>query len=255
MTSSIKQRLRFLLPARNHLELFSDQLLQKTPSLHSQFHCHFGRGTGVAADTGIVIEGYQSAANSFVREAFRRVNPEVSIASHMHSVAPLILAKQRGIPAMVLLREPVSSIISLKARFITPDFDSELRRYIHFYRQLPQVQDYALLVSFDEATSDLGGITERINQRFGASFVPFHDDDNDLQSVVRLTIDSYTATVFGTNDDVHTAMPSEARKVVAAQLRTDLTAPRYASRVARATALFENAMAAKARQDGAPLSA
>jgi hypothetical protein len=133
--ASLRSRLKFLNPARNRIELACDDLLQLSPALHSTFHSRHGRGTGVDAQTKVVIEGYQSAANSFAREAFRAVNPDVGIASHMHCVAPLVLARQRGIPALVLLREPVSSITSLIARFDRPDFSSELSRYTRFYRQ------------------------------------------------------------------------------------------------------------------------
>jgi len=246
--ASLRSRLKFLNPARNRIELACDDLLQLSPALHSTFQSRHGRGTGIDAQTKVVIEGYQSAANSFAREAFRAVNPDVGIASHMHCVAPLVLARQRGIPALVLLREPVSSITSLIARFDRPDFSSELSRYTRFYRQLAGVRDYVLFATFEEATSNFGLVIEQLNRRFGSSFVLYRDNDAELAARVRHVIDSYTETVFGDRAEGRKAMPSQARAAKAEALRTALLAPEFAGRVSRARGLFDTAMEWKQQQ-------
>src|SRR5580698_3686693 len=100
--ASLRSRFRFLAPLKNQIDIRCDEVLQRSPALHSRYHAKHGRGAGITPDTKLVLEGYMSAANSFAREAFLVANPGVAMASHMHCAAPLLLAQERGIPALVL---------------------------------------------------------------------------------------------------------------------------------------------------------
>lgn len=70
-------------------------------------------------DKDICVEGYPSSANSFLLNVLRQIRPDLTIASHTHSVANIKLAEKHGVPWVLLMRKPVQAVASRVARFDT----------------------------------------------------------------------------------------------------------------------------------------
>jgi hypothetical protein len=192
--------------------------------------------------TDLLVEGYPSAANTFTREALQRANPGIRIASHLHSVAHLRRALRLRVPALILLRPPVDSVVSVLARFPDQQLDvaSELRAYERFYRGVLARADRVALARFDDTTSRLGDVVRATNRQLGTDLVPFDHDDPEARRVVQATIDSWTEAVFGPESESHRALPSVARRQATGSLRTEVSSPAHAAALARCEALHRD---------------
>ena len=88
----------------------------------------------ISKKTEIVIEGYPRSANTFSVFAFLQAQGRhISIAHHLHVEAQIVLGVRWGIPVLVLLRNPVDAIRSLKIRHPDIIIRNEIERYIQFY--------------------------------------------------------------------------------------------------------------------------
>jgi len=144
-----------------------------------------GRGPVVDRDTDIVIEGFPSSANSFAVAAFQASQEPsaVRIAHHTHAAAQVIRAVRWSIPALVLIRRPEDAVLSQLARSRSLRPATVLRSYIRFHRALLPHRGGFVVGTFDEVVADYGPVIERVNQRFGRSFVPFEHSDAEVQRI------------------------------------------------------------------------
>src|SRR6266487_5999519 len=71
----------------------------------------------ISSDTELVIDGYTRSASTFAVYAFQLSQEKpVRLAHHLHAPAQLIAAARRGVPALVLIREPQGAILSQLVR-------------------------------------------------------------------------------------------------------------------------------------------
>lgn len=172
------------------------------PQLFFPMRSLLGKGTrqAVQENTQLVIEGFPRSANSFSVAAIQSVQPKpLIIASHLHAAAQIIRASDLSIPTLVLIREPIEAIISLKSLEleITYRFNVEysgwgaclksyLKAWIKFYLQiLPYSENYVIGL-FDEVTNDFGAIIERINQRFQTNFAIFKHTERNVKRIHKM---------------------------------------------------------------------
>lgn len=217
--------------------------LERSPSLFCRYHGRFEGRHAPTERTDIVVEGYPSAGNSFTREALILTNPGIEVASHLHSVAPLRLAMKRGVPAVALLREPSEAVASYLARFGTSGPGPELRRYSAFMEGLAEVKDYALVVTFEQVTSDFAGMVQQVNRRFAVSFRTFAGSQEQLAAEVDAILVAASRNLFGDEADLRGPIPSERRRPVAAAIRAEIEAPRWAPLLSRARRAYQRSLA------------
>ena len=130
--------------------------------------------------TELMIEGFPRSANTFAVTAFRSAQPRpVRIAHHLHSAAHVLAAQRRDVPVLFLLRRPQDAATSVMVRKPALDPSSVIAAWIHLHERVLPVADRVVVASFEQATSDMGRVTERINDRYHTSFTPFlHDEDH-----------------------------------------------------------------------------
>jgi hypothetical protein len=133
-------------------------------------------------DADICIEGFPRSGNSFFVAVFQHWNPSVTIAHHSHLASNAKYYVKRGLPVVILIRDPAEAIASAivwdgQDTRITPGVG--LFSYLSFYRSLRKYRDKLLFLDFDEAVQDPNRCIERINQRFGAGFLtnPFDEEE------------------------------------------------------------------------------
>lgn len=147
----------------------------RSPALFAALHGRkrFNRTHAVHPTTELCIEGFPRSANSYaVLRLAAAQKRRLSISHHLHVPAQVQLAVALGIPTLVLIRNPLDVATSLLIRHSELTAGQVLRAYIGFYRTvLPLHRDF-VLGDFDEVTHDLGGVVERINERFGTSLIP-----------------------------------------------------------------------------------
>jgi hypothetical protein len=142
----------------------------------------------VSSDTELVIEGFPRSANSTMVSSFldRQVRP-VALAHHKHHVAQLVRAAKWGIPAILLIRSPLSAVLSYLALCQEVDlrifsvqrsspklhFSDVLLGWISFYANALPILDHLVLAPFHEIVLPLGPelCIRRVNKRFGTDFL------------------------------------------------------------------------------------
>jgi hypothetical protein len=131
-----------------------------------------GHGEALGPDTDLVVEGYPRSANTFAVAAVSGAQPEpIRIAHHVHAPGHVIAAVRRGLPALVLVRDPDVAVIEFA--LLKPDLTlaQTLRGYVRFYAPLlPYVDGFAVATT-EEVLADVAVAVRRVNGRFGTSFI------------------------------------------------------------------------------------
>lgn len=125
----------------------------------------------VSLDKDICIEGFPRSANSFFARAFRLYNPTVKAAHHMHAPLQVIKAIEYDVPCVVLIRNPLDAIASVLVVDRTLSTRFAIQSYINFYERIWPVRENVVISDFKDTTTCPHQVVERINQRYGTSFV------------------------------------------------------------------------------------
>jgi hypothetical protein len=159
------------------------------PAIYLPFARHKYRGHSpevINSDTELVIDGYFRSANTFSVHAFQLSQEKpVRLAHHLHAPAQLITAARRGIPALLLLRNPDGAIISelLYDNVALPD---ALDAYTRFYTCLLPYLESFVVGEFEQVTHDYGTVIRRLNARFGMNFNEFNHTDDAVRECFEL---------------------------------------------------------------------
>ena len=137
-------------------------------------------GIPVGRDTGIVIEGFPRTGTSFAVAAFDLAQEgKVRIACHVHAPAQVIEGARRGLPNLVIVREPEETTLSFVIRNPHLSIRQALRGYLRFHEPLLSYRGRFVVGTFAQVTKDFGAVIGRVNERFGTSFAPFgHTEEN-----------------------------------------------------------------------------
>jgi len=128
----------------------------------------------IDANTEIVIEGFPRSANTYAYVAFWIANgKDIPVAHHNHAGISVRIGVQRGIPVIVVVRDPLDAVASwLQYR---PELSARttLRAYIRFYEIVARKLDSVVVAPFETVVSDFASVIEAVNRRFGTSYLPY----------------------------------------------------------------------------------
>jgi hypothetical protein len=127
----------------------------------------------VRRSTGVLIDGYFRSANTFAVEAFRSVNPTVSISEHLHSPFQFLRAARFGIPAILLIRRSEDAVASELVRSPEKLAEASMKEWIFFYETVMAVADSVVVATFDQVTKDFSQVVQRVSRKFDRDFVPY----------------------------------------------------------------------------------
>jgi len=193
--------------------------------------------------TKIVIEAFPRSANSFSVRLFRCANPDVDpdrISHHSHIVSNVKHAVKWGIPAVVVIRNPIDAIASnMIAVDDTSDAMGRLlaRKYLDFYEWVEKNRQEVVLLRFEEMTDGrFKRASEQINERFGTRF----RTDFDEAELARAAREAIEQGSPHRANDARVPIPTEFRSAIYAELR-----PRVASNpaVQKAMKLYQRLIA------------
>jgi hypothetical protein len=141
----------------------------------------------IGPGTAAVIDGYTRSASTFAVYAFQLSQPApVRLAHHLHAPAQLLEAAKRGIPTLMVIREPHGALLSQLVREPDVDLLDALYAYRRFHRTLMPVRDAFVVADFRETTRDFGSVVRRMNDRFGTSFGVFEGTPEQLAACTHL---------------------------------------------------------------------
>ncbi len=222
----------------------------------------------IDADTELVIDGYTRAASTHVVYAFQLAQPKpVRLAHHLHAPAQLIEAARRGLPTLVLVREPDGTALSQAAREPHVSVRDALWAYLRFYECLVPHRQSFVVADFEQVTRDLRPAVHQLNNRFHTTFeLPVVAELQPLLGeLIRLRPTHWPPLLAfesglvsreellaalddpGTSPprpaDPHLWVPSERREQRKQQLRADLEAPALTSLRRQAHEVYESFLA------------
>jgi hypothetical protein len=141
----------------------------------------------LGADTAVVIDGYTRSASTFAVYAFQVAQPNpVPMAHHLHAPAQLKEAARRGLPTLMVSREPRGAVLSQLVREPGVDLLDALYAYRRFHRSLMGCREAFVVADFREVTQDFGSVVRRMNERYGTSFGIFGGTPDELELVTHL---------------------------------------------------------------------
>jgi hypothetical protein len=134
----------------------------------------------VRDNTQFVVEGFPRSANTFAVIAFAMSQTEkVKVSHHMHAPANVMVAAERNLPTLVLIRRPLDAITSWAVKYPYKSITQACKYYIRYYKTIAPYHDKYLLSTFEEVTSDFGAVMADVNRKFGTHFGVFeHSEEN-----------------------------------------------------------------------------
>ena len=137
-------------------------------------------GQMVDAGTELVIEAFPRSGNTFAVVAFElSQDGPVKVAHHLHAASQVTRGVSLGKPTLVLIRYPIDAVVSHLVREpgVTPR--QGMRNWVRFYRSIQEVRNDVVVATFEDVTTDFGSVIDRLNERFGTSFIRFdHSREN-----------------------------------------------------------------------------
>jgi hypothetical protein len=164
--------------------------VSESPAIYLPFARHKYRGPSpqvIGTRTELVVDGYTRAGTTFAVYALQlsQARP-VRLAHHLHASAQFIEAARRGIPALLLIREPRGAILSQLIREPRVSLRDALVAYSRFYTSLLPYRDALVVAEFEQVTNDFGSVIRRLNARFGTTFAEFVHTEANLRECAEL---------------------------------------------------------------------
>jgi hypothetical protein len=159
--------------------------------------------------TDVMIEGFPRSANTFTVTAFRSAQTRsVVVAHHLHSAAHVRAAARQGVPVLFLVRRPQDAVTSVLVRKPALDAHAVMSAWVDLHQQVQPVVGRLVVASFEQVTSDLGRVIDRVNERYGTSFGRFVHDQAHVDACFA-RIDADHRARRGSVDERVVARPSE----------------------------------------------
>jgi hypothetical protein len=250
------------------------ELLSKYPAIYLPYvrltHSG-GRGKVLSADTEVVIDGFTRSASTFAVMAFQLSQDRpVRIARHTHAVAQLSGAAKRGLPTILTIRDPESTVLSAVVREPHVTIEQALRSYGRFYLRIAPFCPRFVVADFAQVTKDFGSVVRRLNQKFGTRFREFEHTEANVELCFALigerwrrlaTLEDFQSGFIGLDElqralelarrelprqgvrEMAVARPSDRREAKKAQLRDAFWAGSATHLRARAFSAYERVAA------------
>jgi hypothetical protein len=222
------RRGKFLL---GHDPIFLPVLLRMTP---------LGISRQITEQTDLVVEGFPRSGNTFTVFALQdAAQQRLRIASHVHHPSQVVLAVARGVPTVLVVREPVSALASYLAYGQHGRPHTVLKEYASYLRELIPYVDQIMVCTFPEIVSDLSAIIDRINERFSLQIPPFDQSPENVDRVFDEIALNHRLVHRGKNPDFVAPRPMSARRELSDQARAGLLDPRHSRLLDDALNLYE----------------
>ncbi|MFN2559715.1 MAG: hypothetical protein ABR571_00235 [Jatrophihabitans sp.] len=177
--------------------------VSERPAIYLPFARHKYPGPSpevIGPTTELVIDGYTRSASTFAVYALQLAQPHpVRLAHHLHAPAQLIAAARRGVPALLVIRNPQAVVLSQVAREPDVALRDALGAYVRFHACLLPFRDRLVVADFAEVTGDFGTVIGRLNDRFGMSLRRFEHTEANVAECLRLVAlrDSLSPALLG----------------------------------------------------------
>lgn len=191
----------------------------------------------------LAVDGFARSGNTFVADMLRATQrPDFTLESH-HHIPPFVMAAcEHGTPTVLLIREPVDSVISLSLHSQW-SLRKSLDHYIAYHACLRPYQSRVMIARFADFTWDFRRLVLDINQRFGLSLKT--DFDHGTVSARTLAaMDRRLSTTGKPLTPLQIHRPTEERRHLKIKLLQQLRHETLAQRLFEAERLYAEYSAA-----------
>jgi hypothetical protein len=195
----------------------------------------------IEPDTELVIEGFGRSGSTFAVLAFEMAQERpVKTAHHTHASAQVVVAAERAIPTVVIIRRPRDAVLAHMVRRRISARPA-VKSWIRYHERILPYADRLLVARLETVSTDLGSVIRAINDRFGTSFAIFDHTPEREASIFR-SIEETNVRKYGQATD-WVARPTGERLARKEARRTELEDPRLRSLFERAQALYDTLLA------------
>jgi hypothetical protein len=174
------------------------------------------RRDAVGDATDVLIEGFPRSGNSFLVAWLRRANPDLQIASHMHSIAHVRAALRRDVPVVVVIRPPEAALASWSVYNPRGAVDVQIERYRRFHEGLAEVADHVLISPFEVTTESPTTVVHALEAPLRRSLV---DEPPGGMDEVFDEVDRRSVAYGSGHDERRLGRPTESRRAETAVVR------------------------------------
>jgi dolichyl-phosphate beta-glucosyltransferase len=179
--------------------------------------------------TDLVIEGFPRSGNTFAATAVQQATRNgIRVVSHVHHPSQVKLAVRRRVPTVLLIRRPLPALASYLTAGPHARPGRVLEEYIGYHRELLPYLDDVEVVDFDEATTDLQPVFQRLNTRFGLGIPEFEHDERSVSRIFATIGERHLAVHAESNPEPTVPRPSSWRLDVNAANQASLEHPSLA---------------------------
>lgn len=225
---------------RRYLRLY----VSARPKLYAAYARLGGLQFQLTETTQVLVDSYPRSANSFFEAAFTRAHGgRLEVAHHSHAAGQVLMGVKRGLPAIVLLREPRGAIASFY-EMNDGDYPIELctREYVVFYTALRSVIDRLVVVETATLENRFFALMTLLRDRYGLNVEPYEITPRVRAELMR-DVDETGRRRNGFSAERYSDSLSleekKARRDRLDRIITMIEAPANAGLLARAEALFE----------------
>ncbi len=194
----------------------------------------------VSDDTDIIIDGFPRSGNTFAVTAFKYAQPSaVNVSSHIHAPIEVITAVKKGIPAIVLVRDPDDAAMSFMIMLgQNVSAKTAYDYYIRFYESLLPYDGKFVACHFDTTIKDFGSAIRAVNVLNNKDFGVFDHTKENVDKCFDI-IDAEYKDWRGEIRELNVSRPSDSRKDIKDELRKTLREPHLAAVRERAYKVYQ----------------
>jgi hypothetical protein len=182
-----------------------------------------GRSRAIDEETDVVVEGFPRSGNTFATFALRHADRHLRVVSHVHHPNQVVLAVRRGLPTILVVREPVPTLASYLIAGPHGRARGVLEEYVAYHRELLPYLPDVLVVDFAQLSTDMGLVIDRLNARYGTSITRF-EHTREEEAAVFASVEQFHLSVHGVNEGL-VPRPSQDRRDANERHRAELRSP------------------------------
>jgi hypothetical protein len=189
--------------------------------------------------TQLVVEGFPRGGNTFTVFALQNAaHNQLRISSHVHHPSQVKLAVERGVPTVLVVREPIAVLSSYLTYGQHGRASDVFKEYSSYHRELIPYVDQVLVCEFEEIVSDMTSVIARINHRFSTEIPPFDQSPTNVDAVFAEIARQHGLLHPNLDPDQVAPRPSVARREISEGYRLELLDPRRSTLRNEALNLF-----------------
>jgi len=200
-----------------------------------------GLGSRITPSTGLVVEGFPRSGNTFGAEVFRIVSENrFEVVSHVHHAAQVKSSVKRGVPTVLVIREPVACLSSYLVGGPHATVRGVLREYIAYHTSIRRQVPHCVVVEFNELITDFELVITRVNDAFDLDLPPLKKFSS-VEEVFDVIVSEHFDRYSQSNEQL-LPRPSSDRSEANEEYRRQLRLPANQDLLERATEIYRKTL-------------